>query len=171
MRVGGHESQAARFEIEVYAVHHRAQLIVGRGEYRLVDTGYERVDVEQYLLALGAYGLHCGIAHCACTRNRERAARPVDSDLPRGVVDLDFKRHLGELFERVEHQLGRCGYHAVAFHVLDSDRAHERRFEIRCGYLQLAVVQLHEEVVENRERIFVAYDFSRCCKQRQKRRT
>ena len=69
MGIGSYEGHLARLEVEVHAIHHGAQLVVGRGEDGLVDTSNEHIYVHKYLLVLGTYALHCGVAYGAGSRD------------------------------------------------------------------------------------------------------
>jgi len=165
------EGERGGLQVDVDAVHHGTQLVVGRGEDRLVDAVDERVDIQTQLLALGVELRDGRIAHGTGARNRERAALPADLDLPAGAVDVDCQRQLGKLLQRVEHQLGRGRDRALALDAVDGDRPHERGFEVRGGDLQLVAVELHEEVVENGQRVLIADYLAGRCQERQQGRT
>ena len=168
MGVGADEGQRRGLQVDEDAVHDRTQFVVGRGEDRLVDAVDQQIDVEFELLLLGAQLRYGRIAYGRGARNRERTALPVDPDLPVLVVHVDLEGHLGKLLQRVEHQLGRCGDRAFALDAFDVDRPHERGFEVRGGNLQRVAVELHEEVVQNRERVFIADDLAGRSQQREK---
>ena len=170
VRVGSHERQRLGLQVDVDAVHHGAQLVVGRGKDGLVDAVHQRIDVELDLLLFGAQLRHGGIAHGRRAGNRERTALPVDADLPVLVIDVDFERQFGELLERIEHQLGRCGDRAFGLDAVHLDRPHERRLEIRRGDLQRRAAEFHEEVVQDRKRVFIADDLAGRSQKRKKRR-
>ena len=169
--VGSDEGERRGAEVDEDAVHDGTQLVVGRGENRLVDAVDQHVDVELELLLLGAERRNGGIAHGAGAGNRQGAALPVDFDFPALVVHVDGQRQLGELLQRVEHQFARGGDGALALDAVDRDGADERGFEVRGGDFQFVAVELHEEVVENRQRILVADDLARGCEQREQGRT
>ncbi len=171
MRVGGHERERLGAEVEVDAVHYGAQLVVGGGEYGLVDAVDQHVDVQHEVFTLVAEALHGGIAHRVGARDREVAAGPRDRDLPRGVVHVDRQGHFGELLERVEHQFGGGGDHAFAFDVLYRYGSDQSGLQIRGGDGQLSVFELHEEILQNGKRTFVADYLARGRQQRQQRRT
>ena len=171
VRIRAHERERVLRDADVDAVHHGPQLVVGRGEDGLVDAADERVHVERKLLLLGAQLRHGRIAHGARARNRERTALPLDADLPILVVDVDRQRNLRKLLQRVEHQLGRRGDRALALYVVHRDGADERGFEVRGGYFEFAVLELHEEIVEDRQRILVADNLARGRQKREQGRT
>ena len=170
VRVGSHERQCPGCEVDVDAVHHGAQLVVGRGEDGLVDAVHEHVHIQPELLLLGAQLRHGGIAHGAGAGDRERTALPVDRYLPVLVVDVDGQRQLGKLLQRVEHQFGGSRDGALAFHTVDRDRAYERRFEVGSGDLQLVAIELHEEVIQDGQRVFIADNLAGCSQERKQGR-
>ena len=165
------EGQRIRRQVDVDTVHHRTQLVVRRGEDRLVDAVHQRVDIHLQLLPLGAQLRNGRVAHRTRPGDRERAALPVDLDLPVLVVDVDRQRKLRELLQRVEHQFGRSGDRALALDALDVDLADERRFEVRRRNFQGIAVELHEEVIQNGQRVFITDHLAGRRQKRQQRRT
>ncbi len=156
VRVGAHERQRAGRQIDVDAVHHGTQFVVGRGEDRLVDAVDQRIHVHAQLLLLGAQLRYGGIAHGARTGNRERTALPVDRDFPVLIVYVDGQRQFGELLQGVEHQFGGCGDGSLTLHAVYRNGADERRFEVRCRDLQFVAAQLHQEVIQDGKRVLIA---------------
>nr|DAR47933.1 MAG TPA: hypothetical protein [Caudoviricetes sp.] len=161
VRVRAHESEQLGCEVDIHAVHHRAQLVVRRCEDGLVDAPDQGIHVERDLAVFCAERRHGGIAHGAGAGNGEFAAFPVDADLPVLVVHLDFERELRELLERVEHELRRSRYGAFASDGIDRDGSRQGCLQVGGGYLQLGAFELHEEVIEDRKRVFIADDLSR----------
>ena len=167
VRIGSDERQRLGGDIDEDAVHDGAQLVVGRGENGLVDAVDQQVHVQRQLLLLGAQLRHGGIAHGAGAGDRQRAALPVDADLPVLVVDVDRQRQLRELLQRVEHQFGRCGDRTLALDVVDRNLADERGLQVGGRDAERVALELHEEVVEDGQRILVADDLARCRQKRQ----
>ena len=169
--VGGHERDRRGLDVDVDAVHDRTQFVVGCGEDRLVDTVDERVDVERQLLLVLRERGQRRITHGTGAGNRKRTAFPVEFDLEGLVVAVDRQRNFGELFERVEQLLGGGGDHPFALDVVDGNLPDERGFQIGGGHFQLVALQLHEEIVEDRQRVLIADYFTGGRQQRQKRGT
>ena len=59
--VGTHECKHRRGQVDIDAVHHGTQLVVGRGEDGLVDAVHEHVHIQPELLLLSAQLRHGGI--------------------------------------------------------------------------------------------------------------
>ena len=99
MSICSYEGEFALLEVEVHAIHHGAELVVSRCEDCLVDACDEHVYIEENIFALCTDCGHCGVANSACARDRERAACPLNLNLPCSVVNLELEGHLGELLE------------------------------------------------------------------------
>ena len=169
--ISTYEGGSLGLDIDEYAVHYGAQLIVSRCENGLIDTCDQSVNIELNLLLILGQCRQCRIAHTRYARDRRHATIPADFDLPGRVVYLDCKGHFGELFERVEHQsCGSCNY-TLLLNIVNLDAANQSGFEIRSGNLQTTIAQLEQEIVENGQLILIADNFTRGCQQRQQGRT
>ena len=155
--VGRHERDRLRFDVDVHAVHHRAELVVGRRENRFVDARKQQVRVDgDFLFRLFVERGLRRVAQSGSAGNGQLARFPADLDFPRRLVGLDRQRLLRELFQRIDHQFDRSGDHAFLLHAVDFQRADHRGLEVRSGDLQHAVLELEQEVVENGQRVLVA---------------
>ena len=157
MRIGRHESYRLRFEIDINAVHHRTQFVIGRGENRFVDPYHQRIDIQRK--ALFGFGVQLGQVRITQPRSageRQLAALPAYDDLPGGFVRLDSQRLFGKLFERIEHQLHRYGDQPFTLHVFDRERSHQSGLEVGSGDFQHALFQVEKKIIQNGQRILAA---------------
>ena len=169
--VGTHECKHRRGQVDIDAVHHGTQLVVGRGENRFVDAVHQHVHIERQLLAIGRKSRDRRIAHGAGAGNRERTAFPTQTDLPVLIVHFDRQRHFGELLQRIEHQFGRSCDGAFAFDAVHANRAHERGFQIGSSHPQLIPLELHQEIIQDGQCIFIADYFAGRGQEREQCRT
>ena len=62
---------------------------------------------------------------------------------------------------RIEHQLDRSRDDALLFGTFDRKRTDQRRFEVGGRDFQHTVVQVEQKVIEDGQRVLIAYDFAR----------
>lgn len=81
--VGRHEGDRLRFDVDVHAVHHRAELVVGRRENRFVDARKQQVRVDgDFLFRLFVERGLRRVAQSGSAGNGQLARFPADLDLP-----------------------------------------------------------------------------------------
>ena len=162
VRVGRHERNALRFDVDVDAVHHRTQFVVGRREDRFVDARKQHVRVGvEFPAGFRIQFRQVRIAQPRSAGNGQLTGFPAYLDLPGRFVGFDRQRLFRELFQRVEHQFYRDGDQSFFFHIVHFQRSDQRGFQIRSGDFEDAFLQVEQEVVQNGQRVFVADDFTR----------
>ena len=161
--IGCYASEFSLVKIEVYTIHHWAQLIVCGSKYGLVDTVHQNINIERHLGLLCRQLVSLWITYRVCTRHRRVTSAPSDINLPVALVYAECKRHLRALLQYIEHQLCWCCNCTLTLHAIHLNRAYERSFEIRSCNLQNITLQLHQEVVEDWKSVFAVNYFTCCC--------
>ena len=169
--IGSNKGYLARLDINKNAVHHRAQLAIGRSKDCFINAINQHIGIHIQLHLSIRQHRNRGVAQTRQTGNRDFARCPNDFDFPGCVVDFDGQRLLRKLLERIQHTFVGCSYNALALDAIHLNLTDEGSVEVRSGDLKGVALQLKQEVVENGQCVFAADNLTRCRKHRQKGRT